>query len=83
MDLVELINGKKTYLVALSSLIALAIGYAEGKVTEQAAISQAVGLLLAMTIRHGVTNEAERVAAQHRSKAAEDGIRITLKEKGK
>jgi high-affinity nickel permease len=54
--IMDIINGKKTYMICITSLIALAVAWANHQVTDQAAIEQAVGLLIAMTIRHGVDN---------------------------
>jgi hypothetical protein len=74
----DFITGKKTYFVALTSLIGVLIGWAHKDIGNQAAIDQAVGLILAMTIRHGVTTAAA-AAEKPASASTDDGIKIILK----
>lgn len=50
-------NGKKTYLVSIGSIIAIWTAYIMGTNTDlSSCITQTVALILAMTIRNGITN---------------------------
>lgn len=49
-------NGKKTYLAALASIIGAACGVYTGTVSMADAAQIAVSAILAATVRHGVAN---------------------------
>lgn len=49
-------NGKKTYLVSLASIVGAVCGAITGTVSIADAAQIAVTAILAATVRHGVTN---------------------------
>lgn len=51
--------GRKTYMVAVSALIALGLAWHSGKIDGQRAAEDAVGVVLAVTIRHGLTTSTQ------------------------
>jgi hypothetical protein len=55
MNFKNFINGKKTYLVALSGLIAVALTWSSGSLSDKDAIENSIALVLAATIRHSVS----------------------------
>lgn len=52
----EFLQGKKTYLVALSAIIATLIGWADGTIETFHALEAIGGSLLAATLRAGIRN---------------------------
>lgn len=51
-------NGKKTYLVALASILGAGAGFLTGEMSAPQAIQLAITALLGATIRHGITTES-------------------------
>jgi hypothetical protein len=49
------LSGKKTYLVAVASILAIIIAYANGAMDSTAAIKAIIEAILAITIRAGVS----------------------------
>jgi len=52
-----MLNGKKTYLVALATLLFAGLGWWLGRLEPNAALQLAVTAISAATIRHGVSTE--------------------------
>jgi len=50
----ELLQGKKTYIVAVSAIIGVIIGWISGTLTDVEAVKAIFESLLAMTIRNGI-----------------------------
>jgi hypothetical protein len=57
LTIFNFLNGKKTYIICLGSLITVLIAWLNGQENNQQAIQQAIALVLAATIRHGITTE--------------------------
>jgi hypothetical protein len=53
-----MLNGYKTYIVALATLVFAALGWWLGKIEPDAAIQLAVTAISAATIRHGVSTSS-------------------------
>jgi len=54
MDIKKWLEGKKTYIVAIVAIVAVAGAWATGQQTAEAAVTEIVGLILAMTFRGAV-----------------------------
>lgn len=59
----DFLSGSKTYIVAVVAVIAAWVGVWGGSVSVDAAWQITETAILGMTIRHGVTTEATKVAA--------------------
>ena len=55
----DFLSGKKTYLIAASSIIGILVAYSQGSVNAQDAIKSIVEAVLAMTIRAGVSTSTK------------------------
>jgi hypothetical protein len=75
MDWLNSVNGKKTYSIVLFGLGTLLVAYFKNKVSDPQAITDALALLLAATVRHGIATSAQTTA---RAKEI-DGIKVKLK----
>ncbi len=52
--------GKKTYLLAFSSIIAVFVGWSDDSIPTSSMIEQVIGLLLVVTVRQGVSHEVKK-----------------------
>ena len=59
-----MMNGKKTYLVALGAILGAAGGYFTGAMTADQAIQLAVTGLVGATLRNGIANNQNPPSAQ-------------------
>jgi hypothetical protein len=58
------LRGKKTYLVALSAIVASVIAYTNNSIDAKDMWQQVVGLILTMTVRAGIANKPSTPTAQ-------------------
>jgi len=55
-----MLNGYKTYITGALAILGAVGGYLDGDLTLVAALNIAVPAMLALTLRHGISNQAQR-----------------------
>lgn len=82
LTLKTFLTGKKTYLVGIAGLIAVALGWSDDQISNEKAIEQIVTLILVMTVRHGVDTSVNKAVSNVISPPVtkpDDGVNVTLK----